>query len=142
MSRTLFPIAASSFDVLILNMRRCVSRSNVKCSASAEAAVLQDSSSFSANFFWCIRFALVVVQLLLAIEVHSARVTKRTLLHGSPSTSSVVKRSRESYLPTSLKHSPKNKFRFHGIVMFCLSTNSRKIYMILQSLAFKRLFSA
>jgi len=107
MSRTLFPIAASSFDVLTLNMRRCVSRSNVKCSASAEAAVLQDSSSFSANFFWCVRFGLVIVQLLLAIEVHSAHVTKRTLLHGSPSTSSVVKRSRESYLQTSCKHSPK-----------------------------------
>ena len=107
MSRTLFPIAASSFDVLTLNMRRCVSRSNVKCSASAEAAVLQDSSSFSANFFWCFRFAPVVVQLLLAIEVHSAHVTKRTLLHGSSSNSSVVKRSRGSYLPTSCKHSQK-----------------------------------
>ena len=107
MSRTLFSIAENSFDMLILNMRRCVSRSNVKCFASAEAAVLQDSSSFSANFFWCIRFALVVVQLLLAIEVHSAHVTKRTLRHGSPSNSSVVKRSRESYLQTSCKHSPK-----------------------------------
>jgi len=49
----------------------------------------------------------VVVQLLLAIEVHSAQITKRTLLHGSPSNSSVVKRARESYVPTSCKHSPK-----------------------------------
>ena len=50
MSRTLFPIAAHSFDVLTLNMRKCVSRSNVKCCASAEAAVLQDSNSYSSKF--------------------------------------------------------------------------------------------
>ena len=34
----------------------------------------------------------VIVQLLLSIEIHLAHVTKRSLLHGSPSVSSVVKR--------------------------------------------------
>jgi len=80
----------------------------------------------------CIFFALVVVQLLVAIEVHSAHV-KKGLFSMAHHRTRLWKKDRGNVIyRLYISSLQKNVFRFRGIVIFFRCINSTQINRIFQ----------